>query len=249
MKSHTNLIEGGNYMKDLTNNKFGKLLVVERVENTKFGKTKWLCHCDCGKKAKVIGGNLTSGTSKSCGCSKNRPTHNFKDLTGKIFGRLTVIKRHGKRANRVKWLCQCWCGEFTHVCSKELLNRDTESCGCLQSERAFISNWKGYGEVSGTYFSSIIHGAKERNISLDITIKQIWNLFLEQNKKCSLTGLDLFLRENHREKTASLDRINSKKGYTIDNVQWVHKNIQLMKNKYSQEEFIKFCKLVADHHK
>lgn len=45
--------------------------------------------------------------------------------------------------------------------------------------------------------------------------------------------------------TASLDRINSSIGYTIDNVQWVHKKINMMKMDLSQEEFINYCRLVV----
>lgn len=45
--------------------------------------------------------------------------------------------------------------------------------------------------------------------------------------------------------TASLDRIDSTKGYTLDNIQWVHKHINVMKMDLDQEYFIKLCKLVT----
>ena len=47
--------------------------------------------------------------------------------------------------------------------------------------------------------------------------------------------------------TQSLDRIDSTKGYTIDNVQWVHKYINLMKHQLTQQQFIDFCKKVVEH--
>lgn len=46
--------------------------------------------------------------------------------------------------------------------------------------------------------------------------------------------------------TASLDRIDSSKPYIIDNIQWVHKDINFMKRTYSHDYFIKLCKLVAN---
>ena len=57
--------------------------------------------------------------------------------------------------------------------------------------------WTGYEDISGHYIKSIEHGAKNRNLQFDITIEEIWNLFIEQNKKCALTGDNLyFLRPN-----------------------------------------------------
>ena len=45
--------------------------------------------------------------------------------------------------------------------------------------------------------------------------------------------------------TASLDRIDSSKGYVIGNVQWVHKDINIMKNKFDNQYFIDMCKKIA----
>ena len=45
--------------------------------------------------------------------------------------------------------------------------------------------------------------------------------------------------------TASLDRIDSLKGYTEDNVQWVHKHINFMKGSLSENKFIEYCKLIV----
>lgn len=55
-------------MKDLTNKRFGRLLVLERAENDKHGSTKWKCLCDCGKNVNVIRQSLVLGLTKSCGC-------------------------------------------------------------------------------------------------------------------------------------------------------------------------------------
>jgi hypothetical protein len=53
--------------------------------------------------------------------------------------------------------------------------------------------------------------------------------------------------DKHGETTASLDRINSKKGYTKDNVQWVHKWINFMKQDLDEEEFITFCEAIVNY--
>lgn len=55
-------------LKDLTGQKFGRLIVIKRVGTTKGRNAIWLCKCECGNKVEVFGGNLTSNSTKSCGC-------------------------------------------------------------------------------------------------------------------------------------------------------------------------------------
>ena len=56
--------------KELTGQRFGKLTVITRVEERRCGGLVWLCKCDCGNTTLSITSNLTSGNSKSCGCSQ-----------------------------------------------------------------------------------------------------------------------------------------------------------------------------------
>lgn len=51
----------------------------------------------------------------------------------------------------------------------------------------------------------------------------------------------------NRKCTASLDRIDSAKGYVEGNVQWVHKRINLMKGTLSEKDFIAFCQMVVTY--
>lgn len=60
--------------KDLTGQKFGRWTVIERAANRK-GNTAWKCVCDCGTIRTVLGYNLTSGHSKSCGCIRDENRH------------------------------------------------------------------------------------------------------------------------------------------------------------------------------
>lgn len=117
------------------------------------------------------------------------------------------------------------------------------------------ANWKGYGEISGSKWNAVKkHLVREnRTIEFNITIEYAWNLFLLQNRKCALTGIELVFHLKKRkaddpQTTASLDRIDSSKGYIEGNVQWVHQHINIMKHHYSQEEFISMCNLVAKRH-
>lgn len=57
------------------------------------------------------------------------------DLTGQVFGRLTVVKDDGSRqAGKIKWLCQCDCGNHVHVRTDHLKSGKVQSCGCLNDE-------------------------------------------------------------------------------------------------------------------
>lgn len=81
-------------------------------------------------------------------------------------------------------------------------------------------------------------------------MEQAWNLFLQQNKKCALSGIDIqFAKKTgkdwYKNTTASLDRINSKLGYNLNNVQWVHKHVNFMKLQTPNDEFIKWCYLIT----
>ena len=59
--------------------KFGRLTVLERSQNDRFGRTQWLCLCECGKKHVAALFRLTSGHTTSCGCARGkRPTHGMR---------------------------------------------------------------------------------------------------------------------------------------------------------------------------
>lgn len=53
---------------DLTGKRFGRLIVLERVENSRSGGTVWKCKCDCGNVKICNGERLRCGKLKSCGC-------------------------------------------------------------------------------------------------------------------------------------------------------------------------------------
>lgn len=55
---------------DLSNKRFGKLVVLERAENNKRRNTQWLCKCDCGVVSVKRGQYLRDGRTRSCGCQK-----------------------------------------------------------------------------------------------------------------------------------------------------------------------------------
>jgi hypothetical protein len=182
------------------------------------------------------------------------------ELIGKKFGKLTVVSEAGRTVNgHVTWNCLCDCGNSCVRTGTSIIRSKNSSCGCYYLYGKNNPLWTGIGDISSSWFHKVIErsasGRKSRNgiqKKLDLTLEDIWNLFLQQNRKCALTGLILTFPIKGtpielKKSTASLDRINSSEGYTLDNVQWVHKSINIMKNVYSQEYFIEMCKLVANN--
>jgi len=154
------------------------------------------------------------------------------------------------------WLCRCICGKELHVAASSLADsahRRTH-CGCKHFVGPTHKNWKGHGDLCGQYWASLKHSARQRSLTFTITIKEAWDKFLVQEKRCALTGLVLThgdpaqrREERYKQKTASIDRINSKRGYVTGNIQWIHKDVNYLKNKFSNERFIELCTLVAEH--
>ena len=95
--------------------------------------------------------------------------------------------------------------------------------------------------------------AEARDLPFEISNQDAWDQFLKQNSKCALTGLALSMNDGRNPVTdsiirnASLDRIDSSKGYTRDNIQWVHKDINKMKMDFPEDRFRELCRLVSEH--
>ena len=120
---------------DLTNQRFGRLVVLEKANNNSTStQAKWLCQCDCGKQKVIASQSLRKGITKSCGCLQKEITakRSFKDLTGQTFGKLTVLYNTNKQAgSNYIWHCKCECGNECDVRGGDLANGHTSSCGCL----------------------------------------------------------------------------------------------------------------------
>lgn len=80
-------------MKDIVGQRFGKLIVIKRVENDKFNRSKWLCKCDCGNYKIIAGTFLRTHKTNSCGClfKEVHSKSKFKNKKQKEFNRIYSI--------------------------------------------------------------------------------------------------------------------------------------------------------------
>lgn len=164
------------------------------------------------------------------------------DLIGKKFHKLTVIDISNRTNKHIIWNCICECGRTKNVLSHNLINSGVRHCG------ECTTRWKNFEGIPYEFFNKIKYDAKNRDLEFSITIEYILDLFIEQDKKCALSGIDLRMGNHRRatgDRTASLDRIDSSKGYIEGNVQWVHKCINYMKMDLQDKDFIYFCNQVS----
>lgn len=122
---------------DLTGQKFNRLTVIKKDEekSKQHKRPYWLCKCDCGKEKIIAGISLKNGATKSCGCLRNERVFESvaKDEVGRKYGKLTVIDMDIERDKhgRVKWFCECECGNIKSISGADLRSGNTQSCGCL----------------------------------------------------------------------------------------------------------------------
>lgn len=244
---------------DLLGKIFGRLRVLSKSKNyvTPKGKSlvTWECKCDCGNTISVLSNSLKRGHTKSCGCyhsqqvSKCMSSYNsksrYEDLIGKTFGKLLVIGKEealsGSPKNlRYHWICRCECGGILKIQTY----RVKKSKGCRKCALR-----QGTKNITGRQWSGIKNKAKIRNLVCSITIDYAQKLLELQNFKCALSGVKLISNILNRKSslnTASLDRIDSTKGYIEGNVQWVHKDVNFMKQDNTDEDYTRWCKKVYD---
>lgn len=209
---------------DLTGQRFGRLVVINRIDDKRQG-TFWLCKCDCGNKKIAETRNLRRGLTKSCGCLHNEQLRERKliDLSGQKFGRLLVLERAENHGRETYWKCRCDCGNIKEINGAKLKNGHTKSCGCLSKETT-SEMFKTHG-MSNTRLYRIYKKMYRRCYKLKtkwfenyggrgITICQEW--IGEQ-------GFENFAEwsmKNGYADNLSIDRKDNDKGYSPDNCRW-----------------------------
>jgi hypothetical protein len=173
---------------------------------------------------------------------------------GDKFGKYRILNSEIKIDREAKVYCECECGDLNWVSCYSLLKRTSKGCLECNNRRKKDENpsWKGFENISGKYFSSIKRNAKKRNIIFDIDIQYFNEILVKQHFKCNLTGLDINFshsKKNNYSSTASIDRIDSKKGYVKGNIQWIHKDVNLMKNHFNQDYFLNICEKITEQQK
>lgn len=238
--------------------RFNQWKVLRREANSDQGQKRWLCQCSCGYERIFTTSYLNSGKPTSClNCrnifSEKTEQEIIKEYLNKKVGDFIVTKYLGKNKYKSRqWLCKCKCGNERIFRTSMLSGNGSvkaTQCKKCYNEEVELNNRIEY--VPDRFWYKLLYNIKRRKLDNNITKNYINEIYIKQNKKCIFTGKKLYftkLRTNYyRYTNASLDRIDSSIGYVENNVQWVLKDINMMKQKLLPEDFIALCKLVAEN--
>ena len=157
-----------------------------------------------------------------------------KNFIGKVFGGYKVISfsHHSYDKNGYKshhyWSVECIFCNNVYVRQKQKILSGKLGCeNCKGDGQSGINSvhWKG-----GQYLS----------------VEYLDSLWLSQQGRCAYTGEDLWFGRSKVNGNASLDRIDSAFGYIEGNVQFVHKDVNIMKWDLSEKRFLEICKKITD---
>lgn len=174
------------------------------------------------------------------------PNKYQKAPVGHTFGSWEVIG-YSHYLKEHYWFVECSCGFVASRRAGQLVHRRSSSCRtCSAKEREANRSpyWKGLENISCQYLTRL----KYRNKLVQISMQDLVEQWKKQEGRCIYTNMPLSLVYKDtcwNKSTASIDRIDSTKGYMKDNIQWVHKRINTMKSDMTESEFLNFCALTT----
>lgn len=202
---------------DLSGQIFGKWKVLYRTNNLG-NKTMWLCECSCDKHTikPIATKSLNSGTSTSCGCDRKRRCNNTKDKKKRIRDdNGNIICRKCAACQRMLPMSKFYKSGYSY---------DGYSSQCKECSYKTKSN----------RYNIYRKNAKKKKRSFTITKEQFISI---TSKPCYYCGG--YMKEDLLgEKYNGIDRVDSKKGYDIDNVVSCCEMCNRMKLDYNNNLFL-----------
>lgn len=200
-----------NKIDNLEGRQFGHWMVLRKSRPNDYGNTYWIVQCSCGKEREITGRTLIYLKSTHCGCQRTKkltkhvvesrdiPGRGFKNISGQVFGDLTVLHHTRQNVGREwYWYCQCVCGNTTEVRGSHLRSGSIVSCGCRQS----YPNRTTHGL---TYTREYTHIRNKKRRSLEKYLDTEWDVqkevFLRRlYSECVVCGIT---EREHQEKYGS----------------------------------------------
>lgn len=212
---------------DITGERYGKLVAVERIGTSQSKKPVWLFLCDCGNTKSIAACHARSGLTQSCGCQKaeknreklkkiNEPRK--QDYVGRKSGKLIVLSEVEPLASGVRMLaCACACGGIKTVRAPAFVHGTVTSCGCERH----AGNRPGRSPLMpldvrnkcSTYNNQ--RRSKKNQAGGKFTAAEISSLYLKQLGKCAYCRCSLN-HKFHRDHIYPLSRGGSN---GIENIQ------------------------------
>jgi hypothetical protein len=230
--------------------RFGYLIILSFAGIGKKQHAEWRCLCDCGKETIVPGYALRRGSTQSCGhtfTTAGTRSVNFKDLTGKVFGRWTVLDKYEIRKSkagkkRTCWLCRCECGREKFVISGQLTFGSTTQCkNCAMRDEYGASARK-------TVLNGYKKEAEERGYSWLLSDEQFDQITKQNCKYCGIGPSNVrdLKYGNGSFIYSGIDRLDNSRGYEIDNVAPCCRICNRAKDVRSVSDFISWAKQITE---
>lgn len=232
---------------------FGEWTIIDTTPVYKRDQRYFRVKCSCGTEELVHWSSLRLGKTTRCKkCRYNSRRGSFNK--NQIIKGFTILDDKPIIVNNAcKWLVRCnSCGKVMRLRTNEL-NSDSrwfkcKTCATKETIHNRVITSGGNDWCTISFINGFKTKAKKRNIyfSDSITPKFIEELLKKQDFKCELTG-DLLYFKNKSNTNISIDRINSDKDYTVDNIQLVTKQANICKHILNNKEFLEFCNKVVNH--
>lgn len=145
----------------------------------------------------------------------------YIDLTGQVFGNLTVLKRAKNRGRRIYFLCRCLCGNKIEIVNDSLRSGKTKSCGCKKSE--YCSSTATTHGLRYHRLYEILSGMKKRCYNSK-SISYKWYGLKGISICDEWHNIEVFYKwamKNGYDDTLTIDRLDPTGNYEPSNCEWV----------------------------
>ena len=211
-------------IRDLTGQRFVRILVVRRGPNDKWGHAVYYCLCDCGNIKNIKGNALSSGNTTSCGClqreiMKNKYEELRQQEIGQIYNGMKILntwlpKNENEDENQTITIAQilCYCGNSFECELNNVKSGNTKSCGCIHKFEK--------GEASfNLYFGNNIRKAEERKCFFGLEKEDCREIVIQNCKYCDCEPREIYYNKNNNGPFFGngLDQVIARGGYTKEN--------------------------------
>ncbi len=182
----------------------------------------------------------------SCGCLGTYHPERRTLQIGDQFGKLTITGPNLENRNYKSYFCLCSCGKTISVPKDKLTAGHKSSCGHDGRSTIMTKCYRSLEDCLETRMKSALRRAAVNNWAFDLTVGVLLTKHEQQKGLCFFSGMKM--EHAPGDYSISLDRRDSQRGYTCDNVVLTCSIINVMKRDLPEDKFILFCKMVSQKH-
>lgn len=199
-----------------------------------------LFRCECGTEKTLKVCSVVSGRTKSCGCA-NKIKHDPNKYIGYRSGKLQIVKFLRKSKTKYIYEVRCDCGIEKELAGDAVIYNRTLSCGSRECRQTAVSHIDAATQAIYTHYKCT---AKDRGIDFILNIKQFKSLIFKNCYYCDVPPSNVYTRRLKFEKIninySGIDRIDSLKSYSVDNVRPCCRQCNTAKLNHDEDEFYRW---------